>query len=111
MGNHFKKITSLEEFEELVAKSNQEPVAIFKHSTTCPLSASAYREMENFSGDIALVEVQAAREVSREIGDRTGINHESPQVIVIKNGQGVWHASHWNVTAPAVEQAMREHRP
>ena len=108
MENHFKKITSLEALDELMVRSNKEPVAIFKHSTTCPVSAGAHREMAQFPGEIALIEVQSARDLSREVGARTGIEHESPQVIVFKNGRAVWHASHWKVTAHAVGQAMRE---
>ena len=108
MGNFFKKITSNEQLDELIDRSNKEPVAIFKHSTTCPISAGAYREMKSFSGKLALVEVQNARELSREIGIRTGIQHESPQVIVLRNGKAVWHASHWEISADALEHAMRE---
>jgi bacillithiol system protein YtxJ len=108
MGNPFKKITSEEQLDDLIDRSKKEPVAIFKHSTTCPISASAFREMKGFSGDLALVEVQNARELSRQIGTRTGIEHESPQVIVLRNGKAVWHASHWEVTADAVAEAMRK---
>jgi bacillithiol system protein YtxJ len=108
MVNHFKRITSTEALDELIVRSNKEPVAVFKHSTTCPVSAGAYREMARFPGEIALLEVQNARDLSREVGVRTGIEHESPQVIILRNGKAVWHVSHWNVTAHAVEQAMRE---
>ncbi|MCU1263743.1 MAG: ytxJ [Acidobacteria bacterium] len=108
MENHFKRITSKEALDELIARSNKEPVALFKHSTTCPISASAYREMEDIPGEIALIEVQRARSLSIEIGEQTGIAHESPQVIILRNGKAVWHASHWKVTAQAVEQAMSE---
>ena len=108
MENHFKRITSTEALDELIVRSNKEPVAVFKHSTTCPVSAGAYREMARFPGEIALLEVQNARDLSREVGVRTGIEHESPQVIILRNGKAVWHVSHWNVTAHAVEQAMRE---
>jgi bacillithiol system protein YtxJ len=109
MASHFKRINSKEQFDELLARSQNEPVAIFKHSLTCPVSAGAYRELEDFPGDVALVEVQNARDLTKEIGARTGIEHESPQVIILRNGKPVWHASHWNVTAQAVEQAMQAH--
>lgn len=109
MENHFKRIASQEELDELMVRSNKEPVAVFKHSTTCPVSAGAYREMVKLSGEIALVEVQSARDLSREIGARTGIVHESPQVIIFRNGKAVWHASHWKVTTHAVQQALREY--
>jgi bacillithiol system protein YtxJ len=109
MGNRFHKISQQQDFEELITRSNQEPVAILKHSTTCPISAAAYRDMEEFSGDVSVVEVQSARALAQEIDARTGVRHESPQVIVLRNGKAVWHASHWQITADAVEQAMRQH--
>lgn len=108
MESHFKKITSKEALDELIVRSKKEPVAIFKHSTTCPISAGAYREMKDLPGEIALIEVQRARSISDDIGARTGIAHESPQVIILRNGNAVWHASHWKVTSHAVLQAMRE---
>ncbi len=74
MENHFKKITSLEALDELMVRSNKEPVAVFKHSTTCPVSAGAHREMAQFPGEIALIEVQSARDLSREVGARTASN-------------------------------------
>ena len=108
MKNSFVSITDTKSFEQLLEGSNEQPVVIFKHSTTCPISAGAYREMKTFPGEVELVEVQSAREVSKEIGTRTGIEHESPQVIVLRNGKAVWHASHWKITAEAVEQAVRD---
>ena len=108
MDNHFVRITDIRAFEELLSRSKERPVVIFKHSTTCPISASAYQQMARFEGEVALVEIQRARELSREIEDRTGVAHESPQVIVLRNGQVVWNASHSKVEAVAVTKAVRE---
>jgi len=91
-----------------LARSHNEPVILFKHSTTCPISASAYRQMSKVSGDVSLVVVQRARDVSNEVEARTGIRHESPQAIVLRNGEAVWTASHFDITSDAVEKAVRE---
>jgi bacillithiol system protein YtxJ len=108
MENHFVRVSDPKVLAELTARSNETPVVIFKHSTTCPLSSAAYSEMTRVPTDVALVEVQRARELSREIEARTGIEHESPQVIILRNGQAVWHASHRKIKAEAVEQAVRD---
>ena len=108
MENHFTRITSTQAFEELIVRSDKEPVAVFKHSTACPVSSGAYREMARLPGEIALIEIQSARDLSREVGVRTGIEHESPQVIILRNGKAVWHASHWKITAEAVDKALRD---
>lgn len=105
---NFVTVTETSDFDELLAQSRQQTVVIFKHSLTCPVSSSAYREMTRFPGAVNLVEVQRARELSREIENRTGVRHESPQVIVLRNGQVVWDASHFKITADAVSQAVKE---
>ena len=108
MENHFSRIAGKQALDDLINRSNQEPVVIFKHSTTCPLSAAAYSEMERVPGQVCLVEVQNGQELSREIEARTGIEHQSPQVIILRNGKAVWHASHWKIKTESVEQAARE---
>lgn len=107
MDTPFVRFTDTHSLQELLNRSSERPVVIFKHSTTCPISASAYREMAELESEVALVEVQGARDLSREIEDRTGIEHETPQVIVLRNGKAVWNGSHWSVKADAVAEAVR----
>ena len=106
MDNHFKRVTDTEELDALIESSNGRPLVIFKHSLTCPISAAAYDQMAEVEGEVALVEVQRARELSRAIEDRLGVAHESPQVIVFRNGKAVWNASHFDVNATSVSQAL-----
>jgi bacillithiol system protein YtxJ len=108
MENHFVKITDLATFEDLTTRSQAQPVVIFKHSLTCPVSSGAYEQMADFEGEVALIEVQRARELSREIEQRLGVAHESPQVIVLRNGQVVWNASHFDITTEAVADAVKQ---
>ena len=63
-------------------------------------------ELKRFDGEVVLVEVQNARDLSREIENRTMVAHESPQVMVLRNGQAVWNASHWKVKAEKVADAV-----
>ena len=107
MENHFVKVTDTKSIEELADRSKDRPVVIFKHSLTCAISATAYDQMAEFEGEVALVEVQHARELSEEIEHRLGVAHESPQVIVLRNGEVVWKASHFRITAAAVAEAVR----
>ena len=109
MGNGFFKINNKETLDKLLTDSRSKPVVIFKHSNACGISASAYREMEKLEGQVNLLEVQTARDVSRELADLTGIRHETPQVIVLKDGKAVWNASHFDVKASAVSQALQSH--
>jgi bacillithiol system protein YtxJ len=101
------RITDVESFEELASRSQNAPVVVFKHSTTCPISAAAYDEMSRFEGEVTLVEVQRAGSLSKEIEQRTGVTHESPQVLVLRKGKVVWDASHCRVKADAVQEAVK----
>ena len=106
MGNKFFRIDDHAALETLLTDSKQRPVIVFKHSNACSISARAYREMEKFDGQVNLLEVQSAREVSRELANLTGIRHETPQVIVLRDGKAVWNASHFDVTAGDVAKAV-----
>jgi bacillithiol system protein YtxJ len=106
----FVPVTEKHDLEELFTLSETEPVVLFKHSTTCPISAGAYQQMEQMTDKVSLVVVQRSRDLSQEIEERTGIRHESPQAIILRKGQPVWHASHWKITAEAVERALRENQ-
>lgn len=103
----FKQIDNAEELNRLFELSNEKPVVLFKHSTMCNISTDAYQEMQNFDGDVNIVVVQTARPVSNEVETRTGIEHKSPQVIILRNGKAAWHTSHWNITAQAVAEAFK----
>ena len=108
MQARFINVNDIKGLEQWLARSHDEAVVLFKHSLTCPISAGAYQEMERVAGEVGLVVVQKARPVSDEIAARTGVRHESPQALVLRDGRVVWSASHWNVTAEAVGGALRE---
>lgn len=111
------KIDSIDNLEPVFDTSHTKPVLIFKHSLTCPISSAAFREYETFLKDCEeggsveyhLVEVQNAREVSDAIETRSGIRHESPQAILFRDGQPVWHASHFAITAKSLADAVQTH--
>lgn len=109
MGNKFFRINDRTTLENLLTDSKRKPVIVFKHSNACSISARAYREMEKFDGQVNILEVQSAREVSSELANLTGIRHETPQVIVLKDGKAVWNASHFDVTAGDVAKAVQSH--
>ena len=109
MGNQFFRIDDRAALDGLLADSKQKPVIVFKHSTACSISSRAYREMEKVEGQVNILEVQSAREISRELANLTGVRHETPQVIVLRDGKAVWNASHFDVKAAAVAKAVESH--
>ncbi len=103
----FKEINTTDALDDLLARSAQEPVVIFKHSLTCPISRSVHDDVTRYDGEIALVIMQHARPLSNEIAARTGVRHESPQALVLRDGRAVWHAAHYDITAEDLHQAVQ----
>lgn len=107
MSANFIEINTTEKLDELFQNSNENPVMIFKHSTTCPISSGVYQMVSQVDADVYLVVVQKARNVSNYIAEKTGIRHESPQTLVIKDGEPVYHASHYDVDLNEVENYLK----
>ena len=106
MKANFINVTSREELDELFRKSREHPVFLFKHSLTCPISAGVYNEVSGVDGDVHLIVMQHSRDISNSVAEKTGVRHESPQAIVLKDEKPVYHASHYDVTAEDVERSL-----
>lgn len=94
--NHLSSIDQLSEIEQL---SKQKPVAIFKHSTRCSISAMVLSRFErSYESESAFepyfLDLIAFRDVSNEIASRYQVDHQSPQVILIQDGKAIFDASH-----------------
>lgn len=94
-------LSTAEELEHLIVLSEQTPQVIFKHSTTCNISAVAKGRLDKSSSPddtgFYYVDLLTYRSVSNHIAERFGVTHESPQVLVIKNGQCVYNESHMGI--------------
>ena len=106
MTANFIKVNTTEELDGLFEKSSEQPVFLFKHSLTCPISSGVFQTVSEIETDVYLVVVQHARDISNEIAEKTGVRHETPQAIVIKDGKPVYHASHYDVTVREVEESL-----
>lgn len=99
--NHLQDLNQL---NEIIQVSTTKPVLIFKHSTTCSISRMAFKNFENEFDQISKIEIYYLdllnfRAISNEIATRFGVVHQSPQVILIKDGVSVYDASHENIDA------------
>lgn len=104
MNARFNKVEEIETLDEIFAASREKNVVLFKHSVTCPISTDVYYEVSKADADIHLVVVQNARSISNAIAERTGIRHESPQAIILRDGQPIYHASHYDITAEDINK-------
>ena len=86
---------------------------VFKHSTRCPVSTMAWRELAAFrkahpEAVVYVVHVVEQRDLSNALAARTGVRHESPQAILLEAGRVAWHASHEGVDVRALEALLPE---
>ena len=108
-----QRIESLPALDELFETAKEKTVWIFKHSLTCPISGAAWGEFRRFVADqpvndgsvFALIEIQYARPVSNAVAERTGVRHQSPQAILLRDSRVAWHASHYDIDQRALQRA------
>ena len=101
---------TMEQLDELVEESKIKPDAIFKHSTRCGISRGVLKLFEkNYKLTdeqlkLYYLDLLQNREISNEIAMRFKVHHESPQMLVIKNGEVVHHDSHHAIEASHLER-------
>ncbi len=103
-----------EEEWQMQVNQLQKPFLLFKHSTTCPISAGAYREITRYDAKgeipILMVKVIESRPLSLKLADVLGVSHASPQVVLIDDGVAVWMTSHGQITEQNLMKAVAAHR-
>lgn len=110
---NFRDLTDLVQIDEIEKLSHTAPrgVLIFKHSTRCAISSMALNrfmrgwDIEDEQLPVYYLDLIRYREVSNQVSERFGVIHQSPQVLLIKNGTCIYDASH-NAISPSrvVEQ-------
>ncbi|MCI9845066.1 bacillithiol system redox-active protein YtxJ [Flavobacterium pectinovorum] len=108
---NWTELTDLLQLQEIEAISNEKPVVIFKHSTRCSISRMALKQFErkfdlNDTVEPYFLDLIAHRDVSNEIARRFNVYHESPQLILIKNGKAVYDVSHSDIDAEALKNKL-----
>lgn len=98
------ELTDLGQLNEIMELSHQQPVAIFKHSTRCSISRMALKQFENefdLEGTVTpyFLDLINHRDISNEIAVRFDVYHQSPQLLLIKEGKSVYDASHSDIDA------------
>ena len=80
------------DLEAALEKSHERPIVLFKHSSSCPFSARAQEQVCNAKHDVDVygIVVQYGKELSALIAEKTGVEHASPQAIVVDKGEAKW---------------------
>ena len=109
---NWKILDHLETLDLIEKDSHNKTVAIFKHSVSCGISAHVKHSLESqwnvdeMDMDIYYLDLINFRAISNEIAARFKVIHQSPQILMIKNGTVSYHSSHMAVTADNIQAAL-----
>jgi len=110
MHARWKTLESLSQLEDAISQSHATPQIIFKHSTRCIISKMVLAQLEEnldaipTQANLLFLDLLNHRDISNAIAMQLGVHHESPQVVVIKNGQAVFHESHHSIDATTIAE-------
>jgi len=111
----WKTLDSLEGLEAAMNRSFEVPVVLFKHSSRCSISSMALHRLErdwDFTEgqepEMYYLDLIAFRPVSVAIADRLKIYHESPQLILVRNGEAVYDASHNDIRLEELKEVLQK---
>ena len=100
--NELSELDTLNQINEI---SKNKPVLIFKHSTRCSISAASLNRLERkWNTDKAqnleayFLDLIANRDISNAIAEKYGVDHQSPQILLIQNGECVYDNSHFGIS-------------
>lgn len=101
-------LTSEEQLRDIRKMSTQKPQVIFKHSTRCGTSAWIKNSLERSEPaenvDFYYLDVISYRPLARKVAEEFNVHHESPQVLIIRNGECIYDESHHSISMEEIVQ-------
>lgn len=105
-------LTRTEQLDDILSAGRERPVFVFKHSTACPISASAKARFEEYMAlndntlpEVFLLKVIEDRPLSNRLAEATGLRHQSPQVVLIGEGKALWSAAHHGIHGERLDES------
>ena len=112
MNKTWSNLTEESQIAEIIALSNSIPVYIFKHSTTCGISAQAKENLEiSFKNTdkpflLYYLDLLKYRSISNEVASKLNVHHQSPQLILVHNGKVTFTTSHHKIKTNILEDSL-----
>jgi len=103
-----QRIKTNEQWREVLQQSKHKPCLMLKFSMTCISSISALKEFKALETNLPkyLVIVQKDRDISNIIEKELKVKHESPQLLILKDGKGIWQATHYKIKKALLSEAI-----
>jgi len=110
----WKELNNLEQLEEIKKLSSEKPVVIFKHSSRCSISSMALGRLErSWDGvdhkntEIYFLDLIQYRNISTAVAETFDVFHQSPQIIVIKDGKAIYDESHMGISYEEISAKVK----
>ena len=99
---HWIHLTDEEQLKQIINRSQERPQVIFKHSSRCSISSVALQRLQKVSQplniDFYFLDLLSLRSLSNKVAQVFNVPHESPQVLVIKEGRCIYEESHMGIS-------------
>lgn len=108
----WKDLTDLDQLDKIWDETDEHAVAIFKHSTRCSISFHMMHRLESdwdLNPDdcsFYFLDLVQYRAISNEVASRSGVRHQSPQLIVIKDRKAIYDASHGSISVDSLKASL-----
>ena len=104
-------IESVEELDTAFNNTDQKSGLFFKHSTRCPTSRMVLNTFEseweeNGKCNLYFINLLAHRDVSNTLSDLSGVEHQSPQAILVQNKTSIYNNSHSGISAKEIQKLI-----
>ena len=103
-------ITTIEQLDAIDEASFNAPQLIYKHSTTCGLCDIIWDIVKVSDFELNYLDLLTYRPISNEIESRYNVLHESPQILLIKDGKCVYHASHRGIKSEEIQKQLDQYQ-
>jgi bacillithiol system protein YtxJ len=105
----WNNLNNVSQLNEIIVASKTKPALIFKHSTRCSISRMALRQFENEYDledkiNLHYLDLIEYRDISNKIASTFNVVHQSPQILLIKDGKSIYTDSHESINAEVLKK-------
>lgn len=109
----WKDLTDVKQLDEIIEESKTIPVLLYKHSTRCSVSIMAKNQLDR-NWDVPddkmkcyYLDLLKHRDISNQIADTFNVIHQSPQILIIKDGTCIYNASHDSINVRTIAKQIK----
>ena len=107
---HWIHLTDIATIDQIIKDSFDKPQVIFKHSTRCSISSMALNRLEReeapANANFYYLDLLSYRNISNAIANQFNVYHESPQILIIRNGECTYDESHQGINMSEIAEQV-----